>query len=89
MMVRANSAEQRDFWLTLSCKELDLDEREKNQFSLTGGHYPLLATILEFPFPTTCLITGHVFGRAHLLSLARTNAMKLRRDVARLDARGL
>lgn len=42
-----------------------------NPFSSTDGFYPLLATILDFPFPTVCLITGHVFGGACLLSLAR------------------
>jgi enoyl-CoA hydratase/carnithine racemase len=30
----------------------------------------LLHTILDFPFPTICLITGHVFGGACLLTLA-------------------
>lgn len=30
----------------------------------------LVHTILDFPFPTICLITGHVFGGAAVLSLA-------------------
>lgn len=30
----------------------------------------LVYTILDFPFPTICLITGHVFGGAGLLTLA-------------------
>lgn len=50
---------------------MDLDEREKNPYASTDGFYPLLATILDFPFPTICLITGHVFGGACLLTLAR------------------
>lgn len=55
-----------------SCNQgLDLDERERNPFSSTDGFYPLLATIMDFPFPTICLITGHVFGGACLLTLAR------------------
>jgi len=49
---------------------LDLDERERNPFSSSDGFYPLLATVLDFPFPTICLITGHVFGGACLLTLA-------------------
>lgn len=30
----------------------------------------LLRTLLDFPFPTICLITGHTFGGACLLTLA-------------------
>ncbi|KAK2735684.1 hypothetical protein FQN55_002046 [Onygenales sp. PD_40] len=52
------------------CTGLDLDEREKNPFASTDGFYPLLHTILDFPFPTICLITGHVFGGACLLTMA-------------------
>jgi enoyl-CoA hydratase/carnithine racemase len=32
--------------------------------------FRLLATILDFPFPTVALITGHVMGGACLLTLA-------------------
>ncbi|QYT01826.1 hypothetical protein H0G86_008840 [Trichoderma simmonsii] len=49
---------------------LDLDERGANPFSSTDGFYPLLRTLLDFPFPTICLITGHTFGGACLLTLA-------------------
>ncbi|KAL6248638.1 putative secondary metabolism biosynthetic enzyme [Rhinocladiella similis] len=49
---------------------LDLDERERNIFASSDGFYPLLATVLDFPFPTIALITGHVFGGACLLTLA-------------------
>jgi len=52
------------------CTGLDLDERERNPFSSSDGFYPLLATILDFPFPTIALINGHVFGGACLLTLA-------------------
>ncbi|KAI1612555.1 ClpP/crotonase-like domain-containing protein [Exophiala viscosa] len=52
------------------CTGLDLDERERNSFASSDGFYPLLATILDFPFPTIALITGHVFGGACLLTLA-------------------
>lgn len=49
---------------------LDLDEREINIFASTDGFYPLLHTVLDFPFPTIVCITGHVFGGACLLTLA-------------------
>ncbi|KAK3684525.1 hypothetical protein LTR37_020200 [Vermiconidia calcicola] len=49
---------------------LDLHERERNPFASSDGFYPLLATVLDFPFPTIALITGHVFGGACLLTLA-------------------
>ncbi|KAJ5601619.1 hypothetical protein N7510_011153 [Penicillium lagena] len=49
---------------------LDLDERGTNIFASTDGFYPLVRTILDFPFPTICLITGHTFGGACLLTLA-------------------
>ncbi|KAK5261486.1 hypothetical protein LTR40_002151 [Exophiala xenobiotica] len=50
------------------CTGLDLDEREGNIFASSDGFYPLLATVLDFPFPTIALITGHVFGGACLLT---------------------
>jgi len=34
------------------------------------SQYPLLHTILDFPLPTICCITGHVFGGASLVTLA-------------------
>lgn len=49
---------------------LDLNERDTNPFVSSDGFYPLLATILDFPFPTIALITGHVMGGACLLTLA-------------------
>lgn len=49
---------------------LDLNERERNRFSSSDGFYPLLQTVLDFPFPTIACITGHVFGGACLLTLA-------------------
>ncbi|KAB8222573.1 ClpP/crotonase-like domain-containing protein [Aspergillus novoparasiticus] len=41
---------------------LDLDEAEQNPHATTEGFYPLLHTILDFPFPTIALLTGHTFG---------------------------
>ncbi|ETN40920.1 uncharacterized protein HMPREF1541_05200 [Cyphellophora europaea CBS 101466] len=49
---------------------LDLYERDTNTFASSDGFYPLLHTVLDFPFPTIALITGHVFGGACLLTLA-------------------
>jgi Delta3-Delta2-enoyl-CoA isomerase len=49
---------------------LDLYERDRNKFASSDGFYPLLHTILDFPFPTIALITGHVMGGACLLTLA-------------------
>lgn len=49
---------------------LDLHERDRNPHSSSDGFYPLLATILDFGFPTIALINGHVFGGACLLTLA-------------------
>ena len=49
---------------------LDLYERDRNSFASSDGFYPLLATILDFPFPTIALINGHVFGGACLLALS-------------------
>ncbi|KAE8382412.1 ClpP/crotonase [Aspergillus bertholletiae] len=44
------------------CTGLDLDEAEQNPNATTEGFYPLLHTILDFPFPTIALLTGHTFG---------------------------
>lgn len=49
---------------------LDLDERDTDRFASSDGFYPLLHTVLDFPFPTVVCITGHVFGGACLLTLA-------------------
>ncbi|KAK2745915.1 putative secondary metabolism biosynthetic enzyme [Myotisia sp. PD_48] len=46
------------FW----CTGLDLDESERNPYANSDGFYPLLYTILDFPFPTVALVTGHTFG---------------------------
>lgn len=48
------------FW----CTGLDLDEGDKNPFANSDGFYPLLATLLDYPYPTIALITGHTFGGA-------------------------
>ncbi|KAJ3546132.1 hypothetical protein NM208_g2160 [Fusarium decemcellulare] len=52
------------------CTGLDLHERDSNPYASSEGFYPLIHTILDFPFPTICLITGHVFGGASVMSLA-------------------
>jgi enoyl-CoA hydratase/carnithine racemase len=54
------------FW----CTGLDLDESDSNPHANGEGFYPLLATILDFPFPTVALLTGHTFGGACPLALS-------------------
>ncbi|KAF2095532.1 enoyl-CoA hydratase [Rhizodiscina lignyota] len=49
---------------------LDLDERDSSAFTSSDGFYPLLHTIVDFPYPTIALITGHVFGGACLLAMS-------------------
>ncbi|KAF2849064.1 hypothetical protein T440DRAFT_500157 [Plenodomus tracheiphilus IPT5] len=56
-----------NFWST----GLELDEADTNPFANSDGffrykrflHY-LLATLLDCPFPTSALLTGHIFGGA-------------------------
>ncbi|KAK4545442.1 hypothetical protein LTR36_002792 [Oleoguttula mirabilis] len=54
------------FW----CTGLELDESDSNPFANSEGFFPLLATIVDFPFPTIALITGHTFGGAGPLALS-------------------
>ena len=54
------------FW----CTGLDLDESDTNPFANSDGFFPLLATLLDYPFPTIALITGHTFGGACPFALA-------------------
>ncbi|KAF2399461.1 ClpP/crotonase [Trichodelitschia bisporula] len=49
---------------------LELDESDTNPHANSDGFYPLLATILDCPFPTIALLTGHTFGGACPLALA-------------------
>lgn len=46
------------------CTGLELDETDRNAFANTDGFYPMLATILDFPYPTVACLTGHTFGGA-------------------------
>jgi enoyl-CoA hydratase/carnithine racemase len=46
------------------CTGLDFDEQDVNEFANTDGFFPMLHTIVEFPFPTIALVTGHTFGGA-------------------------
>lgn len=46
------------------CTGLELDETDRDPFANTDGFYPMLATILDFPYPTVALLTGHTFGGA-------------------------
>ncbi|KAF2127135.1 ClpP/crotonase [Dothidotthia symphoricarpi CBS 119687] len=54
------------FW----CTGLELDELDSNPHANTDGFFPLLATLLDYPFPTIALLTGHTFGGACPLALA-------------------
>lgn len=54
------------FW----CTGLELDEADTNPFANNDGFFPLLATLLDYPFPTIALLTGHTFGGACPFSLA-------------------
>ncbi|KXT08384.1 hypothetical protein AC579_3183 [Pseudocercospora musae] len=49
---------------------LELDEADSNPYANTEGFYPLLATIVDFPYPTIALITGHTFGGAGPFALS-------------------
>jgi len=51
-------------------KGLELDETDTNPFANSEGFFPLLATIVDFPFPTIALITGHTFGGAGPFALS-------------------
>ncbi|OAG07553.1 ClpP/crotonase [Paraphaeosphaeria sporulosa] len=57
VIIRGNDEK---FW----CTGLDLDEVEANPYANPDGFFPLLATLLDYPFPTIALITGHTFGGA-------------------------
>ncbi|KAF2229518.1 ClpP/crotonase [Viridothelium virens] len=46
------------------CTGLELDETDRNPYANTDGFYPLLRTVLDFPYPTIALLTGHTFGGA-------------------------
>ena len=52
------------------CTGVELDEGDRNPFANTDGFYPMLHTIIDFPFPTICLINGHCFGGAVPFSLS-------------------
>ncbi|EME87955.1 uncharacterized protein MYCFIDRAFT_85903 [Pseudocercospora fijiensis CIRAD86] len=54
------------FW----CTGLELDEADSNPYANSEGFYPLLATIVDFPYPTIALITGHTFGGAGPFALS-------------------
>lgn len=48
------------FW----CTGVDQDERDSNPFANSDGFFPMIHTILDFPYPTVALLTGHTFGGA-------------------------
>lgn len=52
------------------CTGVELDEADGNPFANSDGFYPMLHTILDFPYPTIALLTGHTFGGACPFALA-------------------
>lgn len=52
------------------CTGVDLEEGDLNPFANSDGFYPMLATILDFPYPTVALLNGHTFGGACPFALA-------------------
>ena len=54
------------FW----CTGLDLDETNRNPTASADGFYPLVACLLDYPYPTVAMITGHTFGGAVPFALA-------------------
>lgn len=54
------------FW----CTGVDMEENTQNPFASPDGFFPLLATLLDYPFPTVALISGHTFGGACPFSLS-------------------
>lgn len=54
------------FW----CTGLELDESDTNPYANSDGFYPLLATLVDYPYPTIACITGHTFGGAGPFALS-------------------
>lgn len=54
------------FW----CTGLELDEGDRNPYANSDGFFPLLATLVDYPFPTVACVTGHTFGGACPFSLS-------------------
>lgn len=48
------------FW----CTGLELDESDTNPYANSDGFFPLLATLVDYPYPTIACVTGHTFGGA-------------------------
>ena len=63
VIVRGNNEK---FW----CTGVDLTERTTYPYANSDGFYPMIHTILDFPFPTVALLTGHTFGGACPFALA-------------------
>ncbi|OAG45258.1 hypothetical protein AYO21_00606 [Fonsecaea monophora] len=52
------------------CTGVDLEEASRDPASSADGFFPLLATLLDYPYPTIAAITGHTFGGACPFSLS-------------------
>lgn len=49
---------------------MELDESDTNIYANSDGFFPLMATLLDYPYPTVACMTGHTFGGACLLALS-------------------
>ena len=47
------------FW----CTGVDIEENTQNPYASNEGFFPLVATLIDYPFPTIALLTGHTFGQ--------------------------
>lgn len=54
------------FW----CTGLELDEGDTNPYANSDGFFPLLACLVDYPYPTVACITGHTFGGAGPFALS-------------------
>ncbi|KAL9112939.1 MAG: hypothetical protein Q9227_002803 [Pyrenula ochraceoflavens] len=52
------------------CTGLDLEVSSSNPTANSDGFYPLVACLLDYPYPTIAMLTGHTFGGAVPLALA-------------------
>ena len=54
------------FW----CTGVDIEENTQNPYASNDGFFPLVAALIDYPFPTIALLTGHTFGGAGVLSFS-------------------
>lgn len=52
------------------CTGVDMEEAARNPLASADGFFPLIATILDYPYPVIAAVTGHTFGGACPLVLS-------------------